>query len=84
MKRINRKLGTTFIFSTHDKRVIARADRMIRVEDGEIARLGKRFRSRWSLVPNQLRVPRVSSNYRPGQPGEAPLVLAKGRNENQA
>jgi putative ABC transport system ATP-binding protein len=36
MKRINRELGTTFIFSTHDERVMAMADKLIRIEDGEI------------------------------------------------
>ena len=40
MKSINRKLGTTFIFSTHDRRVMAMADRLVRVEDGAIACLG--------------------------------------------
>ena len=37
MKSINRKLGTTFIFSTHDRRVMAMADRLVRVEDGAIS-----------------------------------------------
>jgi len=50
MKKINRSFKTTFIFSTHDKRVIARADRMVRVEDGEIAVLGVRSSSKWSLA----------------------------------
>jgi len=53
MKSINRSsLRTTFIFSTHDKRVIAKADRLVRIEDGEIALLGIRQRSqtRWSVV----------------------------------
>jgi len=53
MKSINRSsLRTTFIFSTHDKRVIAKADRLVRIEDGEIALLGIRRRSqtRWSVV----------------------------------
>jgi putative ABC transport system ATP-binding protein len=38
MKDINRELGTTFIFSTHDQRVMAMADRLVRIEDGEIVR----------------------------------------------
>jgi putative ABC transport system ATP-binding protein len=53
MKNINRSsLRTTFIFSTHDKRVIAKADRLVRIEDGNIALLGVRRRSqtRWSVV----------------------------------
>jgi putative ABC transport system ATP-binding protein len=36
MRKINRELGTTFIFSTHDQRVIAMADRVVRIEDGEL------------------------------------------------
>jgi energy-coupling factor transporter ATP-binding protein EcfA2 len=50
MKRINRKFKTTFIFSTHDKRVIAKADRLVRVEDGEIALLGMRSHTKWSVA----------------------------------
>lgn len=36
MKEINRKYKTTFIFSTHDSRVMAMADRLIHIEDGRI------------------------------------------------
>lgn len=50
MKQINRAFNTTFIFSTHDKRVIAKADRLIRVEDGEVSALGVRTESKWSLA----------------------------------
>ena len=50
MKRINRSFGTTFVFSTHDKKVIAKADRLVRIEDGEIRRLGMRSTSSWVLV----------------------------------
>ena len=50
MKQINRACNTTFIFSTHDKRVIAKADRLVRVEDGEISALGVRSNSKWSLA----------------------------------
>ena len=34
MKKINRHLKTTFIFSTHDQKVIDRADRLVQMEDG--------------------------------------------------
>jgi putative ABC transport system ATP-binding protein len=37
MKRINTERGTTFIFSTHDPKVIRRADRVIWLEDGRVA-----------------------------------------------
>src|SRR5205823_3227988 len=42
MRRINRKTGRTFLFSTHDQRVIDMAVRRVDLEDGEIVRLGMR------------------------------------------
>ena len=36
MRDINRQLHTTFIFSTHDQRVMAMADRLVSMEDGQI------------------------------------------------
>lgn len=36
MKEINRNSGTTFIFSTHDAKVMAMAERLIRIEDGQL------------------------------------------------
>jgi putative ABC transport system ATP-binding protein len=38
MREINRDLRTTFIFSTHDARVMEMADDIVRMEDGEIVR----------------------------------------------
>lgn len=37
MERLNRELGTTFVFSTHDPRVMERARRLITLVDGRIA-----------------------------------------------
>jgi len=37
MEELNRELGTTFVFATHDPRVMARARRLIRLVDGAIA-----------------------------------------------
>lgn len=37
MREINRQKKTTFIFSTHDQKVIENADRVVRIWDGEIA-----------------------------------------------
>lgn len=37
MRRINSKNGTTFIFSTHDQRLLERVGRQILMHDGEIA-----------------------------------------------
>lgn len=42
MKEINRHLKTTFIFSTHDQKVIDRADRLVQMEDGYIKAFGIR------------------------------------------
>jgi putative ABC transport system ATP-binding protein len=36
MKELNEKDGTTFIFSTHDARVMAHANAVVRLEDGRI------------------------------------------------
>ena len=37
MQQLNRDKGTTFVFSTHDPRVMERAGRLIRLVDGSIA-----------------------------------------------
>ena len=50
MKEINRLHNTTFVFSTHDKKVIAKADRLVRIEDGRVRRLGVRAESNWVVV----------------------------------
>ena len=36
MQAINRDKGTTFIFSTHDPKVMEMADRVVHIEDGEL------------------------------------------------
>jgi len=38
MRRMNEEHETTFLFSTHDARLLDRVDRVIRLEDGRIAR----------------------------------------------
>ncbi len=57
MKEINRSFKTTFVFSTHDKKVIAKADRLVRIEDGRIRRLGMRSDDGWVLVKDRRRAP---------------------------
>jgi putative ABC transport system ATP-binding protein len=42
MKRINESMKTTFLFSTHDRRVVELADRLVQVEDGRVNALGMR------------------------------------------
>ena len=55
MKEINRSMKTTFVFSTHDKKVIAKSDRLVRIEDGRIHRLGVRSDKHWILVRDRRR-----------------------------
>ena len=52
MKNINRRLGTTFIFSTHDQRVVDFSNRLVKVEDGLVRALGVRddLDRDWNLV----------------------------------
>lgn len=47
MEQINRQSGTTFVFSTHDEKVVARANRLVRIEDGRITRLAVRAGDQW-------------------------------------
>lgn len=47
MKQINREMGTTFIFSTHDRHVMAMADRLVRIEDGQLAMLAMKVDDKW-------------------------------------
>ena len=53
MRAINEAFETTFVFSTHDQRVMAMADRMVRVEDGMLMMLGVREGSKWNFVREQ-------------------------------
>jgi putative ABC transport system ATP-binding protein len=36
MRRLNRERGTTFVFSTHDPRIVNAADRVIEISDGRL------------------------------------------------
>ena len=36
MKRLNRERGVTFVFSTHDPRILAAADRVVHLTDGRV------------------------------------------------
>jgi putative ABC transport system ATP-binding protein len=50
MKRINEAMGTTFIFSTHDRRVVELADRLVQIEDGRVNALGIRRNGELMIV----------------------------------
>jgi len=36
MRRLNRERGVTFVFSTHDARIISAADRVLEISDGRL------------------------------------------------
>lgn len=36
MKKLNKELGTTFLFSTHDEKVMSYMDRIVELRDGEV------------------------------------------------
>ena len=42
MRHLNKKNKTTFIFSTHDERLLSRVERLIRLEDGKILTKGEK------------------------------------------
>jgi putative ABC transport system ATP-binding protein len=37
MRELNRAEGTTFVFSTHDPKIMNHADRLVRIADGRLA-----------------------------------------------
>ena len=37
MKNLNKELNTTFLFSTHDEKVMQYLNRLVHLEDGEVA-----------------------------------------------
>jgi putative ABC transport system ATP-binding protein len=57
MKAINRKFGTTFIFSTHDQKVIDVADRLVGIEDGRVRYLGLKKDGKWLITDERRRSP---------------------------
>lgn len=38
MKKLNKELGTTFVFSTHDEKVMGYLDRIVSLEDGKVSK----------------------------------------------
>jgi len=47
MRRINRELATTFVFSTHDQKVLDFADHYLGIEDGRLRYLGIKREGKW-------------------------------------
>jgi putative ABC transport system ATP-binding protein len=62
MKKINETMKTTFIFSTHDRRVVDLADRVVQMDDGAITHLGIRREGDLLLTPvaNQVSIRETS------------------------
>jgi putative ABC transport system ATP-binding protein len=50
MRGINRRFGTTFVFSTHDRKVIDSADRLIGIEDGRLRYLASKRDGKWKIT----------------------------------
>ena len=67
MRKINREMGTTFVFSTHDQRVIDMADKRVDLEDGEIVRLGVRQGKEWAYARE--RAPLDETDFMNGEDG---------------
>jgi putative ABC transport system ATP-binding protein len=53
MRDINRRFGTTFVFSTHDRKVIDAADRLVGIEDGKIRYLAIKRDGKWHSLQSQ-------------------------------
>jgi putative ABC transport system ATP-binding protein len=79
MKDINRQTGTTFVFSTHDKKVIARADRLVRIEDGRIRLLGIREGREWRVADGRARRPGGGALGTPTASAHPEAALHEGR-----
>jgi putative ABC transport system ATP-binding protein len=61
MKDINRKFGSTFVFSTHDQKVIDVADRLFGIEDGRVRFSGLKKDGKWLITEQRRRAPGVGA-----------------------
>ncbi len=57
MKGLNRQFKTTFIFSTHDRKVMSKADRLVWIEDGQIRLLGVKTPTKWMVIDQRKKAP---------------------------
>jgi putative ABC transport system ATP-binding protein len=70
MRLLNKQLGTTFVFSTHDQRVLALADQVIHIEDGQIKDLESQPQAKATLenaITGVVQIERVFKDYQLGQ-----------------
>lgn len=84
MREINRSSGTTFIFSTHDRRVMTMADRLVRIEDGAITSLGQRGSSKWLVVDERRAEAELANSGSAASLRDVERQTAKARSELQA
>lgn len=77
MKYFNRTLGTTFIFSTHDRKVMAKADRLVRIADGRIRALGVQSDNGWVIIDERGKRRHASRRRSPRDPVGAPAPKRK-------
>jgi len=57
MHDLNRRLGLTFIFSTHDQRLLEHTDRIVRLTDGQVVsdtHNDRPLNSKYSLAQNSM------------------------------
>ncbi len=73
MRDLNEKDAITFIFSTHDQRLLDRVKRLIRLEDGRIVDGVIHVPQSGSSVPRE-----DSSSSHSEREGEAPRASARG------
>jgi putative ABC transport system ATP-binding protein len=64
MKELNRQMKTTFIFSTHDKKVIDFADHYLGIEDGRLRFLGLRKGGQWLISDDRRKAERRQGDRR--------------------
>jgi putative ABC transport system ATP-binding protein len=72
MKELNRQMGTTFVFSTHDKKVIDFADHYVGIEDGQLRFLGLRKDGKWLVQDEWRNADRRQAERRQGDRRQAP------------
>jgi putative ABC transport system ATP-binding protein len=62
MGDINRRMRTTFVFSTHDQKVIDAAQRLVGIEDGRVRYLGIKRDGKWQIADQLHRMPAASAS----------------------
>ena len=62
MRLFNQRMGTTFIFSTHDQKVLDFADHYLGLEDGRLRYLGLKQGGKW-VVRDEQRSGRAEASH---------------------